>query len=286
MQPDAPRTIRALLAATTPWLAKKNSPSPRLDAELLIGHALSLRRIALYMDLDRPLDEGELERCRALVKRRGTGEPIAYITGQKEFWGLTLAVTPAVLIPRPDTERLVELALARIPADSDGVVVDVCTGSGCVALALLSARAQLRVIATDLSAAALAVAAENARSLGLAERLTLREGDLLTPCADVRGARLIVANPPYVARGSTLLEPGVAAFEPSLALYGEGDDALDHHRRIVAAAPALLADDGAVLLEIGTDQGAAATRLATADLPRVSLERDLDGHDRVVVLQR
>jgi release factor glutamine methyltransferase len=286
MQPDAPRTIRALLAATTPWLAKKGSPSPRLDAELLIGHALSLRRIALYMDLDRPLDEGELERCRALVKRRGTGEPIAYITGQKEFWGLTLAVTPAVLIPRPDTERLVELALARLPADADGIVIDVCTGSGCVALALLAARPQLRVVATDVSAAALAVAAENARNLGLAERLTLREGDLLAPCADVRGARLIVANPPYVTRGSALLEAGVAAFEPSLALYGEGDDALGHHRRIIAAAPALVDDGGAVLLEIGTDQGAAATRLATAHLPRVSLERDLDGHDRVVVLQR
>jgi release factor glutamine methyltransferase len=286
MQPDAPRTIRALLAATTPWLAKKGSPSARLDTELLIGHALSLSRIALYMDLDRPLDEGELERCRALVKRRGTGEPVAYILGQKEFWGLTLAVTPAVLIPRPDTERLVELALARLPADDDGVVIDVCTGSGCVALALLSARPRLRVVATDVSAAALAVAADNARALGLADRLTLREGDLLGPCADVHSARLVVANPPYVKPGSALLDAGVAAFEPSLALYGEGQDALGHHRRIIASAPALLADDGAVLLEIGTDQGESARQLATPALPRVTVERDLDGHDRVVVLQR
>jgi release factor glutamine methyltransferase len=286
MQPDAPRTIRALLAATTPWLAKKGSPSSRLDAELLIGHALGLRRIALYMDLDRPLDEGELERCRALVKRRGTGEPIAYITGQKEFWGLTLAVTPAVLIPRPETERLVELALARLPADAEGVVIDVCTGSGCVALALLSARPGLRVVATDVSKDALAVAADNARTLGLAERLELRQGDLLAPCADVRGARLIVANPPYVTRGSALLEAGVAAFEPAVALYGEGTDALGHHRRLIAAAPALLADDGVVLLEIGSDHGQAARGLATPALPRVTVEQDLDGHDRVVVLQR
>lgn len=286
MQPDAPRTIRALLAATTPWLARKGSPSARLDAELLLGHALGLRRVALYMDLDRPLEEGELERCRALVKRRGTGEPIAYITGQKEFWGLTLALTPAVLIPRPETERLVELALARLPADADGLVIDVCTGSGCVALALLSARPGLRVVATDVSPDALAVASDNARNLGLADRLELRQGDLLAPSADVRGARLIVGNPPYVARGSALLEAAVAAFEPAIALYGEDKDALGHHRRIVDAAPASLADDGAVLLEIGADQGPAALGLATPLLPRVAVEKDLDGHDRVVVLQR
>lgn len=287
MQPDAPpRTIRALLAATAPWLAKRGSPSARLDTELLIGHALSLSRIQLYMDLDRPLDDGELERCRALVKRRGTGEPVAYILGEREFWGLRITVSPAVLIPRPDTERLVELALERLPADVEGVVIDVCTGSGCVALALLSARPGLRVIATDVSAAALAVAADNARRLGFAERLTLLEGDLLSPCADVRGARLIVGNPPYVVPGSPLLDAGVAGFEPAVALYGEGGDALGHHRRIVASAPALLANDGAVLLEIGADQGAAARALASAALPGVAVVQDLDGHDRVVVLQR
>jgi release factor glutamine methyltransferase len=286
MQPEAPRTIRALLAATTPWLQKKGSTSARLDAELLLGHALSLSRIGLYMDLDRPLSDDELEACRALVKRRGAGEPVAYLTGQKGFFGLVLAVTKAVLIPRPETERLVELALARLPTDDDGVVIDVGTGSGCIALALLSARKHLRVVATDTSAAALAVARDNAAALGLSDRLTLREGDLLGPCADVRDVRLVVSNPPYIVPGSPLLERAVAQFEPALALYGEGDDGLGHHRRLVAAAPALLGPDAAVMVEIGADQGTAAVGLATAALPRVSIERDLDGHDRVVVLQR
>jgi release factor glutamine methyltransferase len=286
MSTAEPRTIRALLAATTPWLAKKGSSSARLDAELLFGHALQMRRLDLYLDLDRPLNDDELERCRAFVKRRGHGEPVAYILGRREFWGLALEVTPAVLIPRPDTERLVELALARLPADVEGVVVDVGTGSGCIALALLSARPGLRVVATDVSAEALAVAGANATRLGLADRLQLRPGDLLAPCSDVVGARLVVANPPYVRRGDPALAADVAAHEPALALYGEGDDALGHHRRIVAAAPAVLADDGAVLLEIGADQGAAARGLCVAPFARVDVERDLGGLDRVAVLTR
>jgi release factor glutamine methyltransferase len=283
---NEPRTIRALLAATTPWLQKKGSPSARLDAELLIGHALQLRRLDLYLDLDRPLTDDEIERCRALVKRRGTGEPVAYILGQREFWGLALKVTSAVLVPRPETELLVELALKLLPDDVEGTIVDVGTGSGCIALALLSEREGLRAIAVDLSADALAVAAVNAAATGVTDRIEFRQGDLLSHCGDVRDARLIVSNPPYVRRGDPALGVDVAKHEPALALYGEGDDALGHHRRIVAAAGALLADDGAVLLEIGAEQGAGARALLAPPFSSVEVVRDLSQLDRVVVLRR
>lgn len=286
MHADQPHTIRALIAATAPWLAKRGSPSARLDTELLIGHALSLKRLDLYLDLDRPLGDDELARCRALVKRRGLGEPVAYILGYREFWGMKLAVTPAVLIPRPETERLVELALAMLPDDVEGVFVDVCTGSGCIALAILENRPGLTAVATDISGAALAVARGNAETLGLSDRITFLEGDLLAPCADLRDVRLVVSNPPYVVPGSALLAQDVAAFEPKVALYGEGADALGHHRRIVAAAAAILAPGGAVLLEIGADQGVAGKALLTPSFTSVTVERDLDGLDRVVVLTR
>jgi release factor glutamine methyltransferase len=283
---NEPRTIRALLAATTPWLQKKGSPSARLDAELLIGHALKLRRLDLYLDLDRPLSDDEIERCRALVKRRGTGEPVAYVLGHREFWGLSLKVTNAVLVPRPETELLVELALKHLPDDVEGTIVDVGTGSGCIALALLSEREGLRAVAVDVSADALAIAAENAAAAGVADRIEFRHGDLLSPCADVKGARLVVSNPPYVRRGDPALGDDVARHEPALALYGEDDDALGHHRRIVATAPAVLADDGVVLLEIGAEQGAAARGLLAPPFASVDVVRDLSQLDRVVVLRR
>ena len=281
-----PKTIRALIQATAPWLASRGADNGRTEAELLIGHALSMRRLDLYLDLERPLTDDEIARCRALVKRRGQGEPLAYITGEREFYGLALHVSPDVLIPRPDTETLVEAALARLPEDVEGVVVDVGTGSGCVALALLQQREGLRVVAVDVSEQALAVARKNAERHGLADRLELRQGDLLGPCSDVDGALLVVSNPPYVIKGSALLHKDVAAFEPALALYGEGDDGLGHHRRILAAAGPLLGPQGAVLLEIGADQGAAARALLAPPFVAVDVLSDLAGHTRVVVLSR
>jgi release factor glutamine methyltransferase len=281
-----PRTIRALIQATAPWLTQRGADNGRTEAELLIGHALSMKRLDLYLDLERPLSDDEIARCRALVKRRGQGEPLAYITGEREFYGLALHVSPDVLIPRPDTETLVEAALQRIPEDAEGVVVDVGTGSGCIALALLQHREGLRAIAVDVSSKALAMAAKNAARHGLSDRLELREGDLLGPCSDVDGALLVVSNPPYVLRGSALLHKDVATFEPPLALYGEGDDGLGHHRRIVAAAGCLLAPTGAVLLEIGADQGEAARTLLATPFAALDVLSDLAGHARVVVLSR
>lgn len=281
-----PNTIRTLLQATAPWLEKKGADNARLESELLLSHGLGVRRLDLYLDLDKPLSDAEVTACRALVQRRGKGEPIAYIVGRREFYGLSLVVTPDVLIPRPDTETLVEEALKKLPDDVEGVVVDIGTGSGCVILALLQAREGLRGVAVDVSAKALAVAKQNAEALDLADRLELREGDLLGPCGDVKGALLVVSNPPYVIKGSALLDKDVADFEPALALYGEGSDGLGHHRRIVAAAANVAADDGAVLLEIGMDQADGARALASGRFPRADIVRDLGGHPRVVVLQR
>lgn len=281
-----PRTIRALIQASAPWLEKKGADNGRLEAELLISHGLSMRRIDLYLDLDRPLTDAEIAGCRDLVKRRGTGEPIAYILGRRDFYGLSLVVNKDVLIPRPDTETLVEEALKLLPEDAEGVVVDVGTGSGCVILALLQAREGVRGVAVDISSKALAVARQNAETTGLADRVEFREGDLLAPCSDVTGALVVVSNPPYVIRGLALLAKDVADFEPATALYGEGQDGLGHHRRIVAAAAGIVADDGAVLLEIGADQGAAARQLARPPFTRVDVIRDLGGLDRVVTLRR
>ncbi len=267
---------------------KRGSPSARLDTELLIGHALSLKRLDLYLDLDRVLGDGELSRCRDLVKRRGAGEPVAYILGHREFYGLDFIVDAAVLIPRPDTERLVELALQALDdADIDeGTIIDVGTGSGCVALSIIAQREGLRAVAVDISPAALVVAKKNAVALGIADRIEFRLGDLLAPCADVVGAALIVSNPPYVQRGSADLAADVKAFEPALALYGIDDDALGHHRRIVAAAGKHLSPVGQVLLEIGADQGERAKTLLFPPFTSVRVERDLDGRDRIVVLSR
>ena len=180
-------------------------------------------------------------------------------------------------------------ALSQVPAGVvivEGVVVDVGTGSGCIALALLAQREGLRVIAIDLSAQALAMAKKNAERHGLLHRLELREGDLLGPCADVKGALLVVSNPPYVLRGSALLHKDVANFEPALALYGEDDDGLGHHRRIIAAAAGLLHEQGRVLLEIGADQGEAARSLLLPGFAHIEVKADLAGHPRVVVLAR
>jgi release factor glutamine methyltransferase len=285
MHAESQHTIRALLSATTPWLEKRGSPSARLDTELIIGHALSKRRLDLYLDLDRVLTDDELAACRAMVKRRGSGEPIAYILGYREFYGQRFAVSPAVLIPRPDTERLVELALDLLP-DDGGTIIDIGTGSGCVALSILMNREDVRAVAVDISPTALAVARQNAEALGVADRIDFRVGDLLAPCDDVVDAVMIVSNPPYIRRDAPDLATDVKAFEPELALFGLDPDALGHHRRIVAAAPKHLVVDGKVLMEIGHDQGQAARSLLAPPFASVNIELDLDGRDRVVVLGR
>jgi release factor glutamine methyltransferase len=278
--PKASWTILDVLVWTTARFGERGIASPRLDAELLAAHGLGLSRVQLYTQFDRPLDASELAGLRELVKRRQAGEPVAYITGRKEFWSLDLAVDARVLIPRPDTETAVEEALERLPTDATGRVADVGTGSGAIALALARARPGLAVLASDVSPEALAVARGNAERLALA--VTFVEGNLLAPLLPLGPFDLIVANLPYVPTGEV---PGLAAEvrrEPALALDG-GADGLDLVRRLVADAGEALVPGGALVLEIGAGQAAAtAELLAAAGLEDLRIRRDLAGVERVV----
>jgi release factor glutamine methyltransferase len=276
-------TAGAVLGWATADFAGKGFDRPRLEAELLLAHALGCPRLDLYTGHDRPLDAAELARFREAVARRRGGEPSAYITGSKGFWSIDLEVGPAVLIPRPETELLVEALLARSEA---GRVLDLCTGSGCVGLALLRERPALAVDAVDLSPAACAVAKRNAEALGLAARFTVFEGDLFAPLPP-RTYGAIVGNPPYVRDGELeSLAPEVRR-EPRLALVG-GADGLEVIRRILGGAAAWLEPGGLLLLEMDPRQ----TRAVAGELgPSLfgspgEILRDLAGLERVVVFRR
>src|SRR5690606_29533287 len=220
-------------------------------------------------------------RFEALVARRAAGEPVAYLVGTRGFWRLELAVTPDTLVPRPETELLVELALARIDPRAAARVADLGTGSGAIALAIAGERPRARVVATDASAAALEVARANAAALGLGN-VEFRHGDWWAPLAGERFA-LVASNPPYIADGDAHLAQGDLRFEPRAAL-ASGADGLDAIRAIVAGAPAHLRDGGWLLVEHGWEQGAAVRALfEAAGFDEVATERDLEQRDRVTL---
>ena len=264
--------VREVLQRSASWLRDKGFESARLEAELLLAHLLGLDRVTLYTQADRPLDTGELERCRELLRRRAQGEPVAYLTGKREFYGLEFAVGPAVLVPRPETELLVDRARELRPAR----ILDVGTGSGCIAVACAVRLPEAEVTATDLSAPALEIARENARRHGVAERVRFLEGDLFAPVAGER-FDLVVSNPPYVADGDAA---AVARHEPGSALFAE-PRGLDVIARLLAAAPEHLAPGGTLLLEIGEDQADEVRALATG-FGAVSVRPDLAGRPRVL----
>lgn len=272
------RPLAEVLRLSTGYLQGHGSGTPRLDAELLIGHALGLERIALYTNYDRPLTEPELATCRALLDRRGRREPVAYITGRCGFHGLDLAVDARVLVPRPETEVLVERCLALL--GEGGRLLDVGTGSGAIALAVKAARPDARVTATDISAGALAVAAANAGALGL--EVELIESDLLAEVAD-RRFDLIASNPPYIAEAEIeTLAPEVARFEPRVATVGgaRGTEVLD---RLIVAAPAALDPGGWLVVECGAGQAPAVREaMVAAGGHEVFVEPDMAGIDRVI----
>lgn len=265
--------VRGALAAATRRLGE------RLDAELLLLHVIGKPRSWLFAHIDDALEMDVQTAFSALVERRAGGEPLAYITGRQGFWSLELEVTPATLIPRPETELLVELALARLPRNAACHVADLGTGSGAIALAIASERPQARIVATDASAAALAVARRNAQRLGIGN-VAFAHGDWLAPLAGQRFA-LIVSNPPYIEADDPHLAQGDLRFEPTTAL-ASGADGLDAIRRIVHAAPAHLDPGSWLLFEHGWNQGEAARALlAGAGYTEVFTAQDLERRDRV-----
>lgn len=256
-----------------------HSVEVRFDAETLLGHALGRDRAWLFAHAGDPVETGAARRFAELWRRRQTGEPVAYLTGRRGFWTLDLAVNPATLVPRPETELLVELALACLPVDMPLRVADLGTGSGAIALAIASERPQAQVVATDASADALAVARANAGENRLAN-VGFRHGSWFVPLAG-EVFDLIASNPPYIAEGDPHLREGSLPHEPAAAL-SSGRDGLDAIREIVANAPAYLRAGGWLLLEHGLDQGAAIRELlASAGFVDIATATDLEGRDRV-----
>ena len=280
MQPPA-LTVGEALNAASARLTGLPDGSPRLEAELLLGEATGLRRPQMLARPDAPLAIEARRRLTRLVERRRRGEPIAYILGCQGFWTLDLQVTPDTLIPRPETELLVEIALARLPADAPLLVADLGTGSGAIAAALASERPVWTLIAADRSIAALDVACTNARRLQLTNLCTLA-GFWLAPFAPA-SLDAVLSNPPYVRADDPHLTRGDLRYEPRSALAA-GPDGLDAIRRIAAAAPDRLKPGGLIALEHGCDQGAAVRDLlAQAGLTGAQTVHDLAGHERVTL---
>lgn len=255
------------------------SDTARLDAELLLAHCLGKDRTFLFTWPDHRLEDRQQADFRALLARRAEGEPVAYLVGHREFFGHRFFVSPATLIPRPETELLVETALARLPEENIAVA-DLGTGTGAIALSLALARPGWRVLAVDLTREILDLAERNMRALG-ASNVTLLQGSWLAPVKEPLDA--IVSNPPYIADGDPHLRQGDVRFEPASALVA-GQDGLDDIRLLADQALSALKPGGLLLVEHGFDQGAAVRSLfADAGLAQAETLRDLAGQDRVTV---
>lgn len=276
-------TIRRVLAFAAPHFEKHRVDSPRLTAEVLLAHVLQCDRVRLYIDLDRPLTRAELSAYRSLLERRVAGEPTQYLTGHKEFFNRRFRVDPRVLIPRPETELLVELALEKLPTDVPTQVLDVCTGSGCIAITVACERPQSSVWAVDVSEDACAVARENAGALGVEGRVQVCCGDLLSPLPPDARFDAVISNPPYVPRGQIPRLSREVQREPRAALDG-GDEGLDFYRRLIPEVRQFLKPGGLLALEIGEDQGAEVLKLLGAHgYDGASIQKDYARHDRIAL---
>jgi len=281
-------TIQKLLNWTAEYLTNKSVDSPRLSAELLLSHALGLMRIELYTQFDRQVPQQQLDQLHDLVKRAGLHEPVAYLTGRTEFYSLELEITADCLIPRPETELLVQRAIEFLRTRS-GVqyICDLCTGSGCIAVAIAKNVPDARVTATDISSAALEVAARNVEKHRLNEHVRLLCGDLFEPVIkqlDVNQFDLIVCNPPYVSTAEyEILDKNVKDYEPESALLA-GADGLDIYRRIIDKVYDFLKPGAALMLEIGYAQGPAVRKLLeqTGAFAQIKIEKDHQDNDRIV----
>lgn len=280
-------TIGRILKWTEQYFKDKGIESPRLDAEVLLAHVLEKQRIYLYVHFDEPLQPGELAAYREMIKKRVLRVPVAQILGEKEFMGLTFKVTADTLVPRPDTEILVQAAVDRLRAmagEEPLRFADIGTGSGAICLSVLHYLAGTVADTVDISPAARAVAEENAASLGLADRITFHTGDLLQPLSGISFVA-ILSNPPYIPEADIAkLAPEVRLKEPHTALSG-GQDGLDFYRRLANEAPAMLVPGGFTAFEVGIHQAGDVADLLKANplIDRTEILPDYAGIDRVVV---
>ncbi len=276
-------TTLRVLEWTTGRFSKAGIDSARLEAQVLLSHVLDCDRVALYTQFDQPLGEPELASYRALIRRRLDGEPVAYLVGEQEFWSLPFNVDKRVLIPRRDSETMIELVRDETTDASATLrIADVCTGSGVLAITLLSELANASAVATDNSADALAVATANAERHKVSERLELRQGDMLGALQAGERFDILVSNPPYIPSGDIAgLSKGVR-HEPAMALDG-GSDGLDFVRRLASAAHAHLSSGGLLAIEHGFDQGPAVRQLIddTARFEPAQTRNDLAGQPRI-----
>ena len=285
-------TIQKLLNWITEHFTKKGIDSPRLSAELLLSHVLAMERIELYTQFDKTVTKQQLDKLHDLVKRAGQNEPIRYLIGKTEFYSLELNVTADCMIPRPETELLVERAVEflRTRAGTQ-YVCDLCTGCGCIAIAIARNHPDANIIATDISDAALNIAAKNIEKHQLKDRIELLRGDLFDPIMpqlDVSKFDLIVCNPPYITAAEfESLDKNIKAFEPRIALYG-GEDGLDVYRRIVERVDQFLKPGAAFMLEVGYRQGQAVRQLLEqiGCFTEIKIEKDFHDNDRIAIALR
>lgn len=266
--------------------------NPRLDAEVLLSHVLKKDRAWLITHISDPLDNGTVKLFESVIDRRTRREPLQYITGMQEFWGLEFIVTSDVLIPRPETELLVETALKIMQSASrQATIIDLCTGSGCVAVSMAKEIGNARIFATDKSNRALAVARENARRHDVSDRIRFLEGDLYEPLEelDIRGqADIITANPPYIRSGDLpMLQPEVRDYEPKIALIA-GPEGIEIQQRVLATSPEFLKKHGALIMEMGMGQAEELKRMVaeTGAYSTQEILKDLAGIDRVIVARK
>ncbi|MFA6849903.1 MAG: peptide chain release factor N(5)-glutamine methyltransferase [Selenomonadaceae bacterium] len=279
-------TIGSIIKWTEQYFGSKGVESPRLDAEVLLSYVLKKERIYLYVHFDEPLEPGELAVFREMVKQRVLHVPVAYIIGYREFMGLTFKVSPAVLVPRPDTEILVQAVLDRVKDKIAGAeIADIGTGSGAVVLSLLKYIPDLSAVTVDISLAALAIAKENSRLLEVDDRVAFYEGDVYAPLAGQK-LDVIVSNPPYIPDADIAgLAPEVRDNEPHMALAG-GRDGLDFYRRLVREGAPKLKNGGFLAFEVGIHQAKAVAALAENEvlLGKTEIIKDYAGIERVVII--
>ena len=285
---DKVQKVASFLQWATGVLTEAGIDSPRLDAELLLAEALNVSREALYLDPDRKLNSLQADLANRLVERRTSREPMAYILRQREFWGRVFQVNRHVLIPRPETEILIEAFLKwhnKIAPKKAIRILDIGTGSGAIAVTLACEIPDCQVVATDISSQALAVAKTNAIAHGVDKRIQFIEDDIF-PAEPLENFDAILSNPPYIESGEiSRLMPDVGAYEPVLALDG-GPEGLDYYRRMIPASKEFLNDKGMLLLEIGHDQASAVVELFPQDFSAPTVLQDYSGCDRVVLAER